>query len=42
MEEKQINKWLRRQFSVVGWALILYHGLMQILVNGTVLMDSRV
>lgn len=39
MEEKQINKWLRRQFSVVGWALILYYGLMQILVNGTVLVD---
>ena len=21
MEEKQINKWLRRRFSAVGWAL---------------------
>lgn len=28
MTDKQINKWLRRRFSVVGWVLLLYYGLM--------------
>ena len=30
MTDKQINRWLRRQFSVVGWVLIGYY----LLVNG--------
>lgn len=32
MEEKQIDKWLRRQFSVTGWTLIAYLGIMNLLV----------
>jgi len=31
MEEKKINKWLRRRFSQVGWALIVYYVIMNIL-----------
>lgn len=30
MTDKQINKWLRRQFSVLGWVLIGYY----LLING--------
>lgn len=30
MTDKQINKWLRRQFSLIGWVLIGYY----LLVNG--------
>lgn len=30
MTDKQINKWLRRQFSILGWVLIGYY----LLVNG--------
>ena len=30
MTDKQINKWLRRQFTVIGWVLIGYY----VLVNG--------
>lgn len=40
MEEKQINKWLRRQFSVVGWALVIYYLIMNILVSLTVMVDA--
>lgn len=40
MEEKQVSKWLRRQFSVVGWALIIYNVLMNILVIGTMAADA--
>ncbi len=39
MEEKQMNKWLRHRFSVVGWALLLYNALMNILVLGTMVTD---
>lgn len=40
MEEKQVNKWLRRQFSVVGWVLLIYYGLMNVLVIGTMIVDE--
>lgn len=40
MEGKQVNKWLRRQFSIVGWALLIYNALMNILVIGTMIMDA--
>ena len=40
MEEKQINHWLRRRFSTVGWALIVYYGIMNVLVTLAVLLDS--
>ena len=33
MTDKQINRWLRRQFSRVGWLLILYYGLMTLLTS---------
>ncbi len=36
MTDKQINKWLRRRFSVIGWVLILYYGLMTLLTSLTV------
>ena len=39
MTDKQINKWLRRRFSTVGWLLLLYYGLMTLLTNLTVAVD---
>ena len=33
MTDKQINRWLRRRFSVIGWLLLLYYGLMTLLTN---------
>lgn len=40
MEEKKINKWLRRRFSTVGWALLIYYALMNILVMATMAADG--
>ncbi len=31
MTDKQINKWLRRQFTVIGWALVAYYVMMNAL-----------
>ena len=31
MTDKQINKWLRRQFSPIGWVLVVYYGLINLL-----------
>lgn len=31
MEDKKINKWLRHQFSAVGWTLVVYYGMMYFL-----------
>ena len=39
MTEKQINKWLRRQFSPVGWTLIGFGTLMNLLVMVTMGVD---
>lgn len=39
MTEKQINKWLRRQFSPVGWVLIGYYVLMNLLLYVTMAAD---
>lgn len=39
MEEKQIRKWLRRQFRTVGWALVVYYAIMNILVVISVISD---
>ena len=39
MTEKQINKWLRRQFSPVGWTLIGFGALMNLLVMLTMGVD---
>ena len=40
MEEKQINKWLRRRFSAVGWALVVYYLILNILVSLTMAVDA--
>ena len=39
MEEKQINKWLRRRFTGIGWALVVYYVIMNIMVMATVVVD---
>lgn len=39
MTDKQINRWLRRRFSVVGWLLVLYYGLMTVTSSLTVVTD---
>ncbi len=39
MTDKQINRWLRRRFSVLGWILILYYGLMTLLTSVTAAVD---
>ena len=31
MTDKQINRWLRRQFSLVGWVLVGYYMLVNVL-----------
>ena len=36
MTDKQINRWLRRRFSPLGWFLLLYYGLMTLLTTITV------
>lgn len=40
MEEKQINKWLRRRFTAVGWALIVYYIIMNILAVLAMALDA--
>jgi len=35
MTDKQINRWLRRRFSPIGWMLLLYYGLMILLTSLT-------
>lgn len=33
MTDKQINQWLRRRFSTIGWLLLLYYGLITMLAS---------
>lgn len=40
MTDKQINRWLRRQFSLVGWILLGYYGLMSILAAAAMLLEE--
>lgn len=40
MDEKQINKWLRRRFSQVGWVLMAYSVILNILVTAVVAWDA--
>ena len=40
MTDKQINRWLRRQFSPVGWLLMVYYGLMTLLTSVTLAVDA--
>lgn len=35
MTDKQINRWLRRQFSPIGWLLLLFYGWMALLTSLT-------
>lgn len=39
MTEKQINKWLRRQFAPIGWVLLGYLGLINLLVSFAMVLD---
>ncbi|MEF2837015.1 MAG: type II CAAX endopeptidase family protein [Oscillospiraceae bacterium] len=39
MTDKQINRWLRRHFSAVGWVLVLYYGLMTLTTSITAVTD---
>ena len=39
MTDKQINRWLRRRFSAVGWILILYYGLVTLTTSITAVLD---
>lgn len=39
MTDKQINRWLRRRFSAVGWILILYYGLVTFTTSLTTVTD---
>ena len=39
MEEKQINKSLRRQFTAIGWALVVYYLIMNVLAVVTIVGD---
>ena len=39
MTDKQINRWLRRRFSQIGWILLLYYGLMYLLTSVTAAAD---
>lgn len=40
MTDRQINRWLRRRFSAIGWLLILYYGLMTLLTSVTAATDA--
>ncbi len=40
MNDKQINKWLRRRFTEVGWVLVVYYGIMNILAAVTMAVDA--
>lgn len=39
MTDKQINRWLRRRFSPLGWMLLLFYGLMTVLTSLTAFTD---
>lgn len=40
MTDKQINRWLRRKFSAIGWVLAAYYVLMNALAMLTMFLDS--
>lgn len=39
MTDREINKWLRRQFSPLGWGLVAYYALMNLVVSAAVTID---
>lgn len=40
MTDKQINKWLRRRFSRIGWVLLCYYGIMNVLAMLGMLLEE--
>lgn len=40
MTDKQINKWLRRRFTSVGWVLVIYYVLMNLMVTLSTWLDA--
>lgn len=40
MTDKQINQWLRRRFSFIGWLLLSYYGLMTLMTTITAAADT--
>lgn len=40
MTDKQINRWLRRRFSPIGWLLLVYYVLMTLFISLTMTMDA--
>ncbi len=40
MTDKQINKWLRRRFTQVGWVLVAYYAIMNLLAVAAMALDS--
>jgi len=40
MTDKQINRLLRRRFSIIGWLLLAYYGLMTLLTSVTAATDA--
>ena len=40
MTDKQINRWLRHQFSPIGWLLLLYYGLLTLFPAVTAFVDT--
>ena len=39
MDEKYVNRFLRREFRVIGWLLVAYYGIMNILAVAAVFSD---
>lgn len=42
MEEKFVNKWLRRRFTVIGWALVAYYLIMYVMALVTMFCDVAI
>ena len=40
MDEKYVNRFLRREFRVVGWLLVAYYGIMNLMVAAAVFSDA--
>lgn len=40
MTDKQINRWLRRRFTQVGWVLVAYYAVMNVLAVAAMTLDS--
>lgn len=40
MDEKNVNRFLRREFRVVGWLLVAYYGIMNIMAVAAVFSDA--